>query len=136
MCLQVSPVDLYAPRKTGVHNVKLQVCSPKKDKNVMQQFTWNAEQTSLCSVGVPGSCLFEGFNKNIITYKWKGLHNQRFSYNIGTERFTNRFTGNAMDVKADKIVAGQNLLTNEPDQTIGQKWKINYQSDDHGHDHD
>ena len=85
---------------------------------------------------MPGTTLFEGFNKNIITYKWRGLHNQRFKYDIGTERFENAFTGNALDVVKDKIVAGQNLITKEPDYTIGQKWKIEYQDeDDHGHDH-
>lgn len=67
---------------------------------------WNDEQSSLTSVGVPGSALFEGFNRNIITYKWKGLHNQRFKYNIGTERFENKFTGFAMDIKNDRIQAG------------------------------
>lgn len=103
MALTVDTKDLYAPRKTGVHNVKLAVWGGREHADTRQQWMWNAENNSLDSVGVPGTSLFEGFNKNIITYKWRGLHNQRFKYDIGTERFENRFTGNALDVVNDKI---------------------------------
>jgi len=40
----------------------------------------------------------------MIVYNWKGLHNQRFKYNIESQKITNRFTGNAMDVYGDKLV--------------------------------
>jgi len=126
MALSVDTHDLYAPRTTGVHNVKLAVWSGREHPDPRQQFMWNSDHSSLTSVGVPGSALFEGFNKNIITYKWKGLHNQRFKYDIGTERFENMFTGNALDVVKDVIEAGSNLITKEPDLTKGQKWEIEY----------
>lgn len=71
----------------------------------------------------------------MIVYNWRGLHNQRFHYNIATKRFQNRYSGNAMDVFADKMIPGENINTNEPDDTVGQKWLIDYQSEDHGHDH-
>lgn len=71
------------------------------------------------SVGQAGGALFEGFNKNVIVYNWRGLHNQRWRYNIGTKRMTNRFTGFALDVYGDKLVPGQNCNTNEPDDTKG-----------------
>lgn len=71
----------------------------------------------------------------MIVYKWKGLHNQRFKYNIGTKRLENAYSGRAMDVKKDVIEAGSNILTEEPDLTTGQKWIIDYQSADHGHNH-
>lgn len=87
------------------------------------------------SVGMPGRALFEGFNKNVIVYTWKSLHNQRFKYNIGTKKLENVFTGNAVDVKADVIENGQNIDTEEPNHTVGQEWLIEYQEEEHGHDH-
>lgn len=41
--------------------------------------------------------MFEGFNLNIIAYKIKGLPNQRFKYNMGTQRIENRMSGRAID---------------------------------------
>ena len=40
-----------------------------------------------------------------------------------------------MDVYADKMIPGENINTNEPDDSVGQKWLIDYQSEDHGHNH-
>lgn len=44
-------------------------------------------------------------------------------------------TGFAMDVFGDKIIEKENINANEPDNSIGQKWVIDYQSASHGHDH-
>tara|TARA_B110000914_G_C15290774_1_gene366527 strand:+ start:232 stop:552 length:321 start_codon:yes stop_codon:yes gene_type:complete len=104
MAVTVSPLDQYAPRVTGVHNVFLQKFEGKVKPNVYQQWIWNSEEQSLKSVGQKGGALFEGYNRNVIVYNWRGLHNQRFRYNIGTKKMTNRFTGNAMDVFGDKLV--------------------------------
>ena len=81
MALTADPADQYAPRTTGVHNVYLSKWSGKENPNTKQQWLWNAEENSLKSVGLPGGALFEGFNKNMIVYNWRGLHNQRFHYN-------------------------------------------------------
>ena len=43
-----------------------------------------------------------------------------------TMRLQNRFTGRAMDIYGDKIIEEENINTNEPDETIGQKWLIDY----------
>ena len=83
MALTVSPLDLYAPRVTGVHNVFLEKWSGKEHPNKYQQWIWNAEEQSLKSVGQEGGALFEGFNNNMIVFNWRGLHNQRFRYNLG-----------------------------------------------------
>ena len=40
-----------------------------------------------------------------------------------------------MDVFGDKITELENINTNEPDESEGQKLIIDYQSEDHGHDH-
>jgi len=87
MAITADPADQYAPRKTGVHNVFLSKWAGKEHPNDKQQWIWNSEESSLKSVGLPGGALFEGFNKNMIVYNWKGLHNQRFHYNIATKRF-------------------------------------------------
>jgi len=89
----------------------------------------------LKSVGQKGGALFEGFNKNMIVYNWRGLANQRFHYNVVTKRMQNKMTGFAMDVFGDKIIEKENINANEPDNSIGQKWVIDYQSASHGHDH-
>lgn len=102
MTLTSSYEDQYAPRSTGVHNVHLEVWKGKENPALNQQWVWNADDTSLVNVGT-GSALFEGFNKNIIVYKWKGLANQRFKYNVATKRIENRMTGFALDVKNDII---------------------------------
>lgn len=87
MAITVDPADQYAPRTTGVHNVYLSKFKGKEHPDTRQQWVWNGEENSLKSVGQAGGALFEGFNKNMIVYNWKGLHNQRFHYNIATKRF-------------------------------------------------
>ena len=136
MAITADPADQYAPRSTGVHNVYLSKFAGKANPNKLQQWVWNGKQSSIKSVGLPEGALFEGFNKNMIVYNWKGLHNQRFKYDLETMKFENKFTGNAMDVFGDKLVEFQNINSNEPDHTIGQNWRIEYQSLSHGHDHE
>jgi len=87
MAITADPADQYAPRTTGVHNVYLSKWKGKEHPDLKQQWLWNSEESSLKSVGLPGGALFEGFNKNMIVYNWKGLHNQRFHYNIATKKF-------------------------------------------------
>ena len=41
-----------------------------------------------------------------------------------------------MDVFGDKLVELENINTNEPDNSVGQTWIIDYQSESHGHDHE
>jgi len=104
MAITADPADQYAPRSTGVHNVYLSKFAGKANPNKLQQWVWNGKQSSIKSVGLPEGALFEGFNKNMIVYNWKGLHNQRFNYDLETMKFENKFTGNAMDVFGDKLV--------------------------------
>lgn len=75
MAITVDPADQYAPRTTGVHNVYLSKFKGKEHPDPRQQWVWNNEENSLKSVGQVGGALFEGFNKNMIVYNWKGLHN-------------------------------------------------------------
>lgn len=84
MTLEVMDEDLYAPRVTGIHNVRLTKWAGKDVPKKSQQWIYNKENASLVSIEKPGSALFEGFNHNMIVYQWRGLHNQRWQYNIGT----------------------------------------------------
>lgn len=104
MAITADPKDQYAPRTTGVHNVYLSKFAGKASPNLKQQWIWNGSENSLKSVGLPGGALFEGYNQNMIVYNWKGLHNQRFKYNLKNMKFENKFTGNAMDVFGDKLI--------------------------------
>ena len=47
------------------------------------------------------------------------LHSQKFTYDVDKRQLANRFTGNAVDVHDDKLVGGQNIVTAEPDNSIG-----------------
>jgi len=42
----------------------------------------------------------------MIVFNWRGLHNQRFRYNIGFKSMQNRFTGNAMHVDGATVKYG------------------------------
>ena len=126
MAITASHVDQYAPRTTGVHNVYLSKWKGKENSNLDQQWVYNNEERSVKSIGIPGGALFEGYNKNMIVYNWRGLHNQRFHYNMVNKKFTNAFTGNAVDVYGDKLIEGENINSNEPDATVGQEWDLMY----------
>lgn len=109
MALTVDEADKYAPRTTGVHNVYLSKWAGRETPNLKQQWIWNLENQSFCSVGVAGLCMFEGFNKNVISYKWVGVPNQRWGYNLGTKRIANAFTGFAVEYYGETIAEGDNV---------------------------
>jgi len=126
LAITLNTTEIYYPRVYNIFNVYLDKFEGKEHPNTLQQWVWNTEEGSLKNVHNPKAALFEGFNQNMIAYNWKGFHNQRFKYNLGTKRIENVFTGRAMDIKGDKIVAGVNILTDEPDSGDGQKWLIDY----------
>jgi hypothetical protein len=137
MAMTMDTEDKYAPRTTGVHNVKVSKWAGRMSPKKNQQWIWNAEDKTITNVGVPERALFEGFNRNIIGYKYVGVPNQRWRYSIGTFRLENKFTGFAIDVAGDAATEGQNVDTSEPDQTNGQKWVVEYHDPcNHGHDDD
>ena len=66
--------------------------------------------------------MFEGFNKNLITFRHLNLDNQHFTYDHEKKSWNNVKTGNAIDLMLDKFAIDQNVITEPPDATDGQKW--------------
>ena len=117
--MQTDTVDQYAPRKTGVYNVVLREWGGMSCTEANQQWTYHAENQSLQSRGGIGGVLFEGFNKNLITFKFLKMKNQMFKYDHEKKRWWNTATGNAVDIHKDQIKADTNIVTEPPDATAG-----------------
>ena len=66
---------------------------------------YNAEKHSLQNLftAEANDVMFEGFNKNLITFRDLGLPNQKFHYDWETKTWRNDKTGNAFDIKLDKF---------------------------------
>lgn len=77
MVLEVSSVDKYAPRKTGVYDIGLR----KKAKgNKAQMWTWNDENGTLNPAAYQSKALLEGSNYNLVVYKNRGMKQQKFVF--------------------------------------------------------
>ena len=107
MVLQVDPVDKYAPRVTGVYNVHLHTWLKDKPFNdperILQLWYYNAKRKALLSRKYPSKGLFEGFNKNLIVFKYRGLKNQVWSYDKSHNIWFNNFSLNALAIEKGSI---------------------------------
>ena len=85
---------------------------------------YNSEKKTLQNLytAANNDVMFEGFNKNLITFKDMNLDNQHFEYNPEKKSWNNIKTGNAIDLMLDKFNIDQNVITEPPDATDGQKW--------------
>merc|ERR1719352_538484 len=100
----VDPVDKYAPRKTGVFNVHLAALMGDKPLNdperVLQLWYYNAKRKALLSRKYPSKGLFEGFNRNLIVFKYRGLKNQVWSYDITHKLWFNVYSHHSLAIEA------------------------------------
>jgi len=97
MVLQVDPLDKYRPRKTGVYNVFLAEVKNKKDPaRALQLWYYNGKKKALLSRKYPSKGLFEGFNKNLIVFKYRGLKNQVWSHDLNSHQWFNEFSKNSL----------------------------------------
>lgn len=118
LVLQVDPFDKYRPKKTGVYNVHLATILKDKPLNdperVLQLWYYNAKRKALLSRKYPSKGLFEGFNKNLIVYKYRGLKNQSWSFDLNHNHWFNEFTKNSLEAEKEAIehpADGQNVIT-------------------------
>jgi hypothetical protein len=120
MVLQVDPVDKYAPRTTGVYNVHLHSWLKDKPFNdperALQLWYYNAKRKALLSRKYPSKGLFEGFNRNLIVYKYRGLKNQVWSYDTNHHIWFNDFSHHALAVEKGSVdesnpAHGGNVIT-------------------------
>jgi hypothetical protein len=73
--------------------------------------------------------LFEGFNKNLVVFRYLGRDNQKFGYNGATKYWRNDFTKRAIAVNWGAFQPGQNAVTEkvyENNTTLGTQWDIHY----------
>ena len=135
--LEVSDVDAYAPRVTGVYNVALFPFKGREKPNKAQQWVYSVEDKTVKSLHLPDGALFEGFNQNVIVYKNLHLNNQRFTWHSVLRQWTNAFTGRALDVAtAPDIKTKDNVITRDVKYgSAGKKFDLVYCEEDHGHDH-
>lgn len=80
--LAVRPYDKYHPRETGVYNIHLvdeeedkRLSNPKR---VNQLWYYNKREQAFLSRKFPTMGIFEGFNSNMIVYKYNGVRNQKW----------------------------------------------------------
>ena len=103
MVLMVDPVDKYAPRKTGVFNVHLHKMLSDKPLNdperVLQLWYYNAKRKALLSRKYPSKGLFEGFNKNLIVFKYRGLKNQVWNYDMTHHLWYNVYSKDSLVIE-------------------------------------
>lgn len=118
LVLQVDPFDKYRPRKTGVYNVHLANYLKDKPLNdperVLQLWYYNAKRRALLSRKYPSKGLFEGFNKNLIVFKYRGLKNQVWSYDLNHHEWFNDFSKHSLQAEAEALIhphSGQNVIT-------------------------
>lgn len=121
--LEVGRDDAYAPRKTGVYNVALAKRSqadPEEPELKAQQWFYNTKTQTLHSMLYPKKALFEGSNKNLIVFHYKGLKQQKFAYDKVNLEWFNKFTKMSVGIKdfkaqmnsqVDMYKAGQNVGT-------------------------
>ena len=91
-----------------------------------QQWIYDVPEKALQSRGGIGGVLFEGFNKNLITFRNMHMKNQKFLYDWKKKTWSNIATKNMVDINGDVFKAAQNVVTEPADGTKGQKWDIYY----------
>lgn len=113
--LAVNPVDKYAPRKTGVYNVYLadeeEDKSPENPNRKNQLWYYNSQKKALLSKHFPSKGLFEGFNSNLCIWRYKGVRNQIWSYDMNHHLWLNDFSKHSLAVENDG-----NLITKPMDK--------------------
>lgn len=120
--LQVTPKDKYAPRKTGVYNVFLNDLMADKPLNdptrTLQLWYYNAKRKALLSRKYPSKGLFEGFNKNLIVFKYRGLKNQVWNYDMTHHRWYNVYSRRSFVIEGDANVVTEKINLKNPKQVF------------------
>lgn len=130
--LQVDPVDKYAPRVTGVYNVHIQKLMDDKvplndPQKALQLWYYNRERKALLSRKYPTKGLFEGFNKNLIVFKYKGIKNQVWSFDLDHKMWFNDFTKHSLAIEGKTAANGSNVITepfNPKSKDKRHAWKL------------
>lgn len=100
MALAAGHEDKYAPRTTGIFDVGIEPWAGKDSTEDDQMWYWDDRDHTLHNYGRAdtNAVLFEGFNKNLVLYRYLGRDSQKFSYNGSTGFWRNDMTKRAMAV--------------------------------------
>ena len=84
--------------------------------NKAQQFTYNSDSHAILTKLHAGTAMFEGANKNIITYQDMHLDQQKFDYNKNTKSIFNTVSHTALASENEPNAetgyrVGKNILT-------------------------
>ena len=141
LVLEAAQKDKYAPKKTGVFNVNMQKSAAHLTKEedektgnhkLAQQWSYDADKKALYSNMYPEKALFEGANKNLIIYNFKGLKNQQFVFDTGRKIWMNAVTNNTIELsKTSEAKAGGDVSTSKirTENNSRQKWTVKACSD-------
>lgn len=77
----------------------------------VQLWYYHRDRKALLSRKYPSKGLFEGFNKNLIVYKYKGLKNQVWSYDLDHSMWFNDFTKHSLAIEGKTAAPGANVIT-------------------------
>ena len=78
LAVEVSKQDFYHPKKTGIFNIHLE----KLTKSDSQKWLYDSKKKTITSMLHKESVFFEGTNHNISAYKFIGLKNQNFDFDL------------------------------------------------------
>lgn len=136
LVLEVQQKDKYAPKNTGVYDVRLQTIKASLSKAVdaksgqhklAQQWKYDAEKKALFSLRFPEKALFEGTNKNLIVYNFRGLKTQKFTFYPSKHLLTNSVTMRAIELANNQqATAGAEVVTAKvrPTNGLRQKFRV------------
>jgi len=129
LAIEVNSKDKYAPRKTGVYNIALRKWAkeaPDGDANKLaQQWKYDRKQRAFFSVAHPAGAIFEGFNKNLIVYKYRSMKNQKFLFDLRSKTFYNAFTHRALQLKSNDWESTTNVVTDKINIKLArQRWAV------------
>ena len=106
MYLTLNLTDLYSPRTTGVYSAYLAPFTGKKN----QRWSYNPEDKSFKTHQFPNVALFEGSEGNLIAYKYMGLQNQKYSFDLKSHTMFNALTHRAVVQISTDLHIGKSIL--------------------------
>lgn len=132
LALTVDSVDLYYPESYGIYNIQLKEFAGDRADNKAQQFTYNGDSLAIKTKLHSSTAMFEGANKNVITYESLGMDQQKFVYDRNTKIISNTASGLALqsetnDSNPKNYRVGKNIVAGPLDtKNPAQRFEVVY----------
>jgi len=134
LVLEIDHKDKYAPKKTGIYNVRFHPFEGDMDEDdednhvAAQQWKYDEKEHKLITKAYPGKVLFQGNNRNLVVYDNKGMKNQYFNYDAEHGIWYNEYTDEGVMVDPnEEIEVGANVITGKRNVTKNferMHWKM------------